>query len=185
MRETRRTALKRFGLALLGLGGLAASTGGWRSVAAPQGEALASRQPPPVEMLTFRGRGWHIASRDVLKGKLPEGGERMLAYGELYEAGSEVKAGDFAATYFGLPQPAAGGRLASLEQHVFNLPGGSIHGSGMTKPGLATEDEFAIVGGTGVYAGARGTYTLRQDHLEFGGDGTAEITFRLMSEAAS
>jgi hypothetical protein len=109
----------------------------------------------------------------------------MLAYGELYAADEDVKVGEFAATYFSLHQPSAGGRLASLEQHVFTLPGGSILGSGITSAGFATEDEFAIAGGTGRYAGARGTYVVRQSHLEFGGDGTAMITFRLMSEATS
>jgi hypothetical protein len=174
MKESRRSALKRMALALGGLGGVAAGAGGWKLA---QGSA--------DETLTFQGRGWHITSNSVAKGKLPEGGNRMLAYGELYRPEGGDKVGDFAATYFSLPQPAAGGRLASLEQHVFNLPGGSIHGSGITAPGFATEDEFAILGGTGRYAGARGTYLLRQNHLEFGGDGTATITFRLMSEATS
>lgn len=175
MKETRRSVLKRIGLAVLGLGGMVAGTGSLR----------AAYPGPAEETMVFQGRGWHVYSRNLSKGRLPEGGDRMVAYGELFDAAGEARLGDFAATYFGLPEAVAGGRLASLEQHVFNLPGGAILGSGMTSAGAETQDEFAVVGGTGRYAGARGTYTVRQSHLEFGGDGTATITFRLMSEAAS
>ena len=157
---------------LLGVGGVAAT-----------GIGLSRSGPNQTFML--EGRGWHIYSRDIARGRLPEGGERMLSYGELYAGEDAEKIGDFAATYFGLPRRAADGRLASLEQHVFTLPGGSLFGSGMTAPGFATVDEFAIVGGTGKYAGARGTYVVRQSHLEFGGDGTATITFNLMKEASA
>ena len=100
----------------------------------------------------------------------------MLSYGELYAPEDETKVGEFAATYAGMPKPATAGRLVSLEQHVFTLPGGSILGSGITAPGFETVDEFAVVGGTGKYAGARGTYVIQQSHLELGGDGTATIT---------
>jgi hypothetical protein len=165
---TRRSALKRIAL-ILGVGG-AAATG---LTVARKGE----------ETFSLEGRGWRLHSREVAKGKLPDG-ERMLGYGDLYDANGTPK-GRFTATYFGLPQAATNGRLASLEQHVFTLPGGSIMGSGMTAPGFETEDEFAIVGGTGKYAGARGTYVLRQSPVEFGGDGTATITFRLMAEGVS
>ena len=51
-------------------------------------------------------------------------------------------------------------------------------GSGTTLPGVA-DNEFAIVGGTGRYAGARGTYLARRDPLEFGGDGTASFEIDL------
>jgi hypothetical protein len=37
------------------------------------------------------------------------------------------------------------------------------------------QDAFAIVGGTGEFAGARGSYVARQSLRERGGDGTAEI----------
>jgi hypothetical protein len=97
----------------------------------------------------------------------------------------EERVGDFFASYFSLPEASSGGRFASLEHHTFTLAGGSIMGTGATRPGLDSEDEFAIVGGTGRYAGARGTYIVRQSHQEFGGDGTAVITFKLLTEASA
>jgi hypothetical protein len=165
---TRRSALKRIALTL-GVGAAAAT-----------GFTVARRRE---DTFSLHGRDWHLHSRELVKGKLPDG-DRMLGYGELYDT-EGTPMGGFTATYIGLPQAAANGRLASVEQHVFTLPGGSLMGSGMTAPGFDTEDEFAIVGGTGKYAGARGTFVLRQSPLEFGGDGTATITFRLMAEGAS
>ena len=43
----------------------------------------------------------------------------------------------------------------------------------------AAENVYAVVGGTGRYAGARGSYTARQHPQELEGDGTAEFALRL------
>jgi hypothetical protein len=107
----------------------------------------------------------------------------MVAYGDLHAPDADERVGGFFAAYFSIPEAGSGGRFASMEQHTFNLRDGSIIGAGTTQPGLDSEDEFAIVGGTGRYAGARGTYSVRQSHQEFGGDGTALITFKLITEA--
>ena len=173
MSETRRSMLKRAGLLIGAAAGIVAGR-----------EAFQSSDKPTnaTESFTLSGRGWHIHSRDVARGRLPTGGERMLAYGNLHAVEGEERIGEFLATYFSMHQP---GRFASLEHHTFNLVDGSIMGTGTTKAGLDTVDEFAIVGGTGRYAGARGTYTVRQSHHEFGGDGTATITFQVIREAGS
>jgi hypothetical protein len=173
MHESRRAALKRLGLLL----------GGAAAVVVGSGSPTVSRQPE-VQRLTLEGKGWHIYSREIVRGALPTGGDRMLAYGDLYEPDEGPRVGQFFATYFSLHQPGVFGVLTSLEQHTFNLPDGAIMGSGTTKPGLASEDEFAILGGTGRYAGARGTYVVRQSHREFGGDGTAAITFQILQDNA-
>jgi len=101
----------------------------------------------------------------------------MLGYGDLHASPESERVGAFYATYVSLHRPGWVGPLASIEQHTFVLADGSIMGAGTTKPGLGTEDEFAIVGGTGRYAGIRGTYVLSQSHQELGGDGTAKVTF--------
>lgn len=177
MAENRRTALKR---ALLLLGGIAGvvATKGVVDAKAP------NRSAPPGEMLSLHGRDWHIFSRDLTRGELPAGGDRMLAYGELHALPEGEKVGEFYATYISLHRPGWVGPLSSIEQHTFVLPDGSIMGSGTTKPGLETEDEFAIVGGTGSYAGVRGTYVLSQSHQELGGDGTASVRFSFSREGA-
>ncbi|MPZ51098.1 MAG: hypothetical protein GEU75_17670 [Dehalococcoidia bacterium] len=120
-----------------------------------------------------------------MKGQLPSRGDRMLVSGKLHGGPERGQVGEFFATYYSLHQSGAVGALTSLEQYTFNLPDGSIMGTGTTKPGIESEDEFAIIGGTARYAGARGTYFVRQSHHEFGGDGTATIVFKLMTEAIS
>ena len=43
----------------------------------------------------------------------------------------------------------------------------------------ALEGSFAVLGGTGRYAGMQGTYLARQGHEELGGDGAAKFVFEL------
>jgi hypothetical protein len=182
MSESRRSVLKRLGVVAGGLVGLLAGREALASSKTGRNAAVVA--PPGVETVVLEGRGWHIYSKDLAKGQIPTGGDRLLVYGDLHEAGSDSPAGQFFATYYSLRRPGFAGPLASLEQHTFNLPDGSIMGSGTTKAGFATEDEFAIVGGTGRYAGARGTYVVRQSHQELGGDGTATIVFTMFTEGA-
>jgi hypothetical protein len=84
--------------------------------------------------------------------------------------------------YTTLQESGQGGArgVATLEQHTFILDGGTIVGSGAGTQSLEVGDTFAVVGGTGHYAGARGTYVARQRPLQFGGDGTAEFTITLL-----
>jgi hypothetical protein len=181
MSETRRSALKRLGLVAGGIAGLFA---GREALASSHSNPAVGTNPPAGETIRLEGRGWHIFSKNLERGQIPTGGDRMLVYGDLH-AGGDEKVGDFFATYFSLRRPGFAGPLASLEHHTFNLTDGSIMGSGTTKAGFETEDEFAIVGGTGRYAGARGTYVVRQSHQELGGDGTATIVFSLITEGLS
>ena len=72
-----------------------------------------------------------------------------------------------------LPTLAAG-----LELHTFDLDDGTILGIG---PAGIHDKPFAIVGGTGRYTGASGTYVAKQSPRELGGDGTAEFTLTLVA----
>ena len=177
MKDSRRGLLRR---ALLLIGGGASVVAGGIGLS----ERSRPRSSAPGESLTLYGRNWHVVSRDLARGELPSTADRMLGFGTLHHSseGPAESVGDFLANYVSLHQPGLVGHLASLEQHTFNLRDGSIIGSGTTREGLETEDEFAIVGGTGRYAGARGTYILRQSQSEFGGDGTATITFKFITE---
>jgi hypothetical protein len=60
--------------------------------------------------------------------------------------------------------------------HTFKLGDGSIFGTGTAG---SLEGSFAVLGGTGRYAGVQGTYAARQGHSELGGDGAAEFVFDL------
>ena len=67
-------------------------------------------------------------------------------------------------------------RSASIELHTFTLTGGSLFGIGTA---AGDEGTFAIVGGTGRYAGLRGSYQAVQRPNGVGGDGSAEFTLNL------
>jgi hypothetical protein len=80
--------------------------------------------------------------------------------------------------------PFGAGPLAAafVEQHTLNLGEGTLTGMGTSQ---GEESTFAIVGGTGRYAGARGSYVARQLPLEFGGDGTAELVMTITLEGTA
>jgi hypothetical protein len=63
---------------------------------------------------------------------------------------------------------------SAVESHTFQLADGTLHGTGTAEAG--GESVFAIVGGTGRYHGARGSYVARQMPVELGGDGSAAFT---------
>jgi hypothetical protein len=123
--------------------------------------------------IRFLGRGWHTDTA----GKVPAKGDRYAVYGELYEA-SGAKAGEFYSMAVGIDSPfqLTGAGLGSIEVHTLNLAGGTIVGIGA---GGGAERSYAIVGGTGKFAGARGTYVARQDTYGLGGDGKAELLLTL------
>lgn len=66
---------------------------------------------------------------------------------------------------------------ASVETQTLHLPDGTLVGQGSAAHDGA--GEFAVVGGTGRYAAARGSYTQTRDLHRFGG-GTAHLTLSLL-----
>jgi hypothetical protein len=152
------------------------------------GKKASAAQEPPEEpkqgkRFVLYARGLRISSQDLRRGALPQSGIRMLARAELVnESSPEDKAGDFFASYY---RVNTAGKVndheaGSLEQHTFILPEGTLFGSGVTTSGLESEGHFAIIGGTGRYQGARGSYVARQSHVDFGGNGTATFTLTLL-----
>ena len=177
MATNRRDTLKG-GFALLGAAGIGAATRTGFAMAPARTAEIIAGVP-----LVLHGVRWRLTSQDVRRGELPPPGVRMLARGELMDKPSRGrKLGDFFATCVRLNTP---GKVAphepgSLELHTFLFPDGSIVGSGVASAGAESEGHFAIVGGTGRYHGARGSYVARQSHSDLGGDGTATFTFTLI-----
>ncbi len=131
--------------------------------------------------LTLYGRHWHLHSQNRKRGEALAGGDQIATYGELLSGAHGTKVGEFYASGLHLraplgPTPFA---AANVEVHTFNLLEGTIVGMGTTGAALGQENIYAVVGGTGRYTGARGSYTARQYHQERGGDGTAEFTITL------
>ena len=131
--------------------------------------------------LKLHGYHWHIYSQQHKRGEQPDRGDQLLTYGELRDRVDGPKRGEFYSSGLHMGFPFGGGPYAasSVEVHSFNLDEGTILGMGTSKPGRSDENIYAVLGGTGQYAGASGTYTARQHPAEQGGDGTAEFQFRL------
>jgi hypothetical protein len=146
------------GRGLLLLGGLAAAGGG--KLAPGRGHSL-----------VLYGSNWR--GHD---GHLPREGERISVRGDLHAQPGEAPVGEFFATAIAFGDASHPALAERQETHTFKLHDGSIFGTG-TAGGL--HGSFAVLGGTGRYAGAQGTYVARQAHVELGGDGTAEFVFDL------
>lgn len=174
MATNRRDALRR-GFALIGAAiGIGAASKG---LPATPGEAR------PGKQVVLKARRLRISSQDLRRGELPQAGIRMIARAEIVSGSSaNEKMGDFFATYnrINTPGKVANHEPGSLEQHTFILPEGNLYGSGMATSGTESEGHFAIIGGTGKYLGAQGSYVARQSHVDFGGNGTATFTLTLI-----
>ena len=135
----------------------------------------------PQQELTLFGRHFHLHAPNRRAGVAPVKGERLTAYGELLDRPGGKKVGEFSSALFALGSPfgAAPTAATSLEFHSFNLHDGTIIGLGTAVAG--DESIYAIVGGTGRYAGARGTYLAQQRSRELGGNGTAEFRLTLVA----
>lgn len=70
------------------------------------------------------------------------------------------------------------GAPTSMETHHFVLANGTITGSGVASLD-DTPDSFTIIGGTGAFHNATGSYTAIQQHLGLGGNGQGTYSFTL------
>jgi hypothetical protein len=116
--------------------------------------------------LTLAGRNWHALTDST-------SGRQTTLSGELVDQ-EGTSLGAFYGSAARVESPVDHSP-ASVETHTFALADGTIHGMGTVAPG-APEAVFAVVGGTGRYLGARGSYVARQQPLELGGDGSASFT---------
>ena len=166
----RRSILKRGALGAASVAAVAVAAGAV-TPARPAAQAAQSGS----QTIRFIGRGWHA---DTAKASLPGKGDRFAVYGELYEPGGS-KAGEFYSSNVGVDSPfqVTGEGVGLFEIHTLSLAGGTIIGVGI---GGGNERSYAIVGGTGKYAGARGSYLARQDTYGLGGDGKAELLLTLL-----
>ncbi len=167
----RRNILKSGALMLagaMGLGGLNRASG----------VEAASTDGGGGTVFTLYGRQWQMYAAERRSGTVPVKGDRVAMYGEFLDAEGGRKVGEFYASCFCVDSPfgASPFSAANLEMHTLNLEGGTIIGMGSASAG---ENQYAIVGGTGRFLGARGSYVARQRPWELGGDGTAEFVITL------
>lgn len=168
-----RDGTSRRNLLTRGLVGLAAGIG----LGAGAG-VTAARTVGGAESRTLRleGREWTLTTPGRRTGEQVRPGDRGTVHGELLDRKGRV-VGSFLGSRAAAPSQA-GGLFAdsSLELHTFTLEDGTLLGLGSSIRGASV---FSIVGGTGSYAGARGSYSARQGIPELGGDGTASFDIDL------
>lgn len=117
--------------------------------------------------LVVSGTGWRATVVGAVPGVMPELGAVPSTTGTLVVDGEQV------GTFASASVPGSGGRFVL---HSFDLGLGSLLGMGA---GSLADGVFAVVGGTGRYAGAQGSYTAVQRPRNLGGDGTAEFVLDL------
>jgi hypothetical protein len=159
---TRASLLKRIALLAGGVVGV--------GVAAQSGAAATDAPVRKVRMrtLVLYGREWRLHRPGVQPGTRPTPTDVAVPLGRIVDR-KQRELGTFRAA-------AMPGLAGAFQLHTFDLADGTILGIGASK---LDEGSYAIVGGTGRYAGASGTYTARQSLREQGGDGTAEFTLNL------
>ena len=174
-RSPRRALLKRGALLLGGVVGLGvASKAGF--------EATQGR--PNNGQLSFKvhGANWQLTYPDRPRGVVPQPGQRSNSFGQLFSAPDGEKLGEFYASSFQFGAPFGQSEVAAgaMETHQFNFRDGTIVGIGTLADFFGSRSVHAIIGGTGRYEGASGSYVASQRPIELGGDGTAEFEFNII-----
>ena len=140
-------------------------------------EAQAATRPAPSQLRLY-GSDWRLTVPDRQPGQVLRLGDHGAVYGDLFDRPNGKQLGQFFGSRLAV-QSSVGGFAradASVEVHTFVLPHGTIIGMGTAVLGQAV---FAIVGGTGIYAGAKGSYVAHQRLREQGGNGTADFILTL------
>lgn len=154
--------------AVLSVGGAAGAAG-----ALGFGAGSAGAAPSPRTSLTLHGS----ALRVVGPRRRREAGDQVTVHGSVHRAVDGPVVGTVIKTGTVLSPSGSSEPLASVEHHLFQLDDGTLTGTGtVTHDGIG---EFTVTGGSGRYAGARGTYRSRQ-HADHSGGGSAHYAFSLL-----
>lgn len=163
---TRRSVLARLAL----VAGAAVGAGVAGKTAVDRVDASPAPAPAPrrtERTLVLRGADFRLTAPGTEPGTLPAAGAVRVPTGRIVDGKRDL--GVFRAA-------AVPGLGSAFQLHTFDLEDGTILGIGANR---LDDADFAIVGGTGRYAGATGTYRARQFPRDTGGDGTAEFTLTL------
>lgn len=166
--HSRRSVLKRGLVLAAGAIGLSAAGGEARA---------ATKIDTGGGALRLYGSNWRLVTPARAAGEAIQLGDHGAVYGDLLDARKRA-VGKFYGSRLAI-QAALDGHShanASVEVHTFVLPEGTLMGMGTSVLGRSM---FAIVGGTGAYAGAKGSYAAHQRLRELGGNGTAEFDLTL------
>ena len=158
--------------ALLAQAGVVAGIAGAGAYGLRSASGAESSRPRALPIVVH-GRDWRVKFAGTAPGQAPAAGDSRLPHGTLVDADG-VRLGLLESSL--LPSTGQASHL-----HRLDLGDGGLIGMG---PGTIADATFVIVGGTGRYAGASGTYRAEQRPRETGGDGTATFTFDIRTPEA-
>lgn len=176
---TRRGALQS-GIALLA-GAVGLEVAG-RTRAAAAAPAPPATGAVPVTTLVLQARGLRALPASGRTGAPPARGDGVTLHADLVDA-----TGAHAGTLTGVshctaaPLSSDESPVGAVEMHTMTLRDGVILGMGTSPAVAAGSAAFAVVGGTGRYAGARGSYLAEQQTDAAGGRGCARYTLTLVT----
>ncbi len=171
---TRRSVLQKGLLCVAGAFGL--------QLAPRDAQAAESPPPPPGgQTLVYYSSSLRARTPGQQPGKLPTPNGRLNRHAALLDRPDGKKVGEFTATRFGTDAtaPANGPAGFHLELQTLHLPDGTLFGIG-SGPGTEEQQVQAIVGGTGRFAGAKGSYVLRRS-AQATRDGSVEFVITLLT----
>jgi hypothetical protein len=170
--HSRRTVIRNSLFVLGGAIGLGGGAAGARALGHESPNGTSARQ------LRLDGNSWLLQTPNRKPGERILPGDRGSVTGVLVDPHTGKNRGRFFGTRMAFSNDAGARADGSMELHTFSLDDGTILGMGSVVGGA---NIFSIVGGTGRYAGASGTYRAEQRLRELGGDGTASFVIDLQA----
>ena len=158
----RRTLLRRGLLVIAGTLGLVAAE------RRPGGDAVAAPPLPQPGHLVAAGtlrlyaRSWRPQIQPASPARTAEA-DHLVAYADLFDAPDGAVVGRVCTNGF-CPQTPFGHAVTAaptIEFQTLALKSGSIFGIGAAGLDAGAHESYAVVGGTGEFAGVRGMYTVR------------------------
>ena len=156
---SRRSLLKG---GLLGIAGVV----GWKAAEATSGGYSPAAGAGSAGSLKLGGSGFRFTGEPTEAGALNMHGDLLSP------AGAEL------GSFHSAPLVAAAGPAAAAQFQTFELRDGAIFGIGAAPAQGESTTTFAIVGGTGKYSGAGGSYVADLRPVDAGGDGSAKFDFK-------
>ena len=178
---TRRNVLQRCACFVAGALGVPLVEASSRSQEAWQPQAPPPAAPTPAaSTIRFYGKHVQVHAPSQKPGELPTRNGRLHSGTDLFDRPDGAKVGEFSAarfspeTPFGNPSPGH-----SVELQTLRLQDGTLFGIGTAGPTAGAERTHAILGGTDRFAGARGSYVIRQNPAA--GKASVEFVITLLS----
>lgn len=158
----RRTVLQRCVLFVAGALGMPLATTGSQAEP-PSPEPDPKPEANNEKVLRLYATRLMVHSQSQKPGELPAWNGRLHSRTDLLDRPNGAKVGEFSGSCFG-PESHFGcaGSDHAMELQTLKLKEGTLFGMGASGPTASGDRVHAVIGGTGRFAGARGSYVIRQ-----------------------